>query len=212
MPGITEEVWKNRLMDRTDVSMSIVHLTRTVPEDEGGSGDLLDPLFNILDELKIRPSSSAKGFINGKTPATCFQDAPLLGIGQNIIAEQKYRRSNKGAKVRYQAAGLMFSKTYAFKKGVRPVIYEKVSTAKSILPESEYWRIVSYDLSNKDELIDWTHEREWRCPGEFLFDIDEVGLIFPNYLVYRKFVKRCMEEKKNYLEKIRGVCQLGMTL
>ena len=37
---------------------------------------------------------------------------------------------------------------------------------KSILPSDEYWRIVNYDLSDNKYMVDWTHEWEWRVPGD----------------------------------------------
>lgn len=53
-----------------------------------------------------------------------------------------------------------------YKKGGRPVIYDQTIEAKKYLPESQHWRIVNFDLSNDDRLVDWTHEREWRVPDE----------------------------------------------
>lgn len=41
-----------------------------------------------------------------------------------------------------------------------------------MLPKDQWSRIVHYDQSNKENLIDWTQERVWRIPtDEFEFDI-----------------------------------------
>lgn len=210
--GIPQKFWLNRMRDRVDLSISIVHLTRSITGEEGTAKGVLDPLFSILDGLRINPSLPNKGFINGTRPATCFQDAPLVGLGQNIMAEQKYREARRDNNHRYNAAGLMFSKMYAFSKGARPVIYEQAEVARNFLPPEEYWRIVDFDLSDSRAIVDWSHEREWRCPGAFEFDIQAASVVLPNPGVFQEFVKRCIKEENGYLEKLNGICQMRMTL
>jgi len=212
MNSFDHDAWRSRIMDRTDLSLSIVHLTRGVDSSKNEVEHLVDSLFQILDSRIIKPSTSEKGFINGNISATCFQESPIIGIGQNIINEQNYRKINDKAKVRYKACGLQFSKLYAFKKGVRPVIYEQTAIAKEFLPPDQYWRIVNFDLSNEKSIIDWTHEREWRCPGGFNFEIEHASVILPNQAAYRLFVKRCLAEKNNYLQMLNGICQMRMTI
>jgi hypothetical protein len=41
------------------------------------------------------------------------------------ILREKYNEGQKKSKERYKAIGLAFHKDYAYKKGARPVIYEK---------------------------------------------------------------------------------------
>lgn len=90
-------------------------------------------------------------------------------------------------------------------KGVRPVIYEQTSIAKSFLPETEYWRIVNFNLNNEESIIDWTHEREWRCPNEFTFDISEVTLLLTKEELYKEFMEKCEEENLDFHKKIKGI-------
>ena len=211
--GYTAETWKNRIAERTDLSTAIVHLTRSLSTKKSdGIPTLLDNLFKILDAGIIKPSSTAKGFIVGSRPAVCFQDAPLVGIVQNVFYEQKYRAKNTTAKLRYQGAGIAFGKPYAFRKGARPVIYDKREDAKQYLPEDEYWRIVNLDLEDDSNYIDWTHEREWRSPGAFEFDIAETILLFPNWKFHQNFVKRCNAENKDYVERVKGIVMMGAVL
>ena len=75
-------------------------------------------------------------------------------------AEQQYREVVAEAKVRYVGVGLMFNKVYAYQRGGRPVVYEDTERAKDLLPEDEWWRIVRYNLTDEENIIDWTHERE----------------------------------------------------
>ncbi len=198
--GYNLEEWESRLSERSDLSTSITHLTR-----QGSSKNLLEKLFEILAEKKLIGSTTKSGFIVGDTPAVCFQDAPLHSIGQNIWFEQKFRKSNPSSKVRYLGAGFVFKKNYAYKKGARPVIYEQTSKAKELLPPEEWWRIVNFNLSNDESIIDWTHEREWRCPNVFKFALSEVTLLLTNKNLYRKFMQECESRELNLHHKIRGI-------
>jgi hypothetical protein len=114
--GYSVENWRKRLAERSDLSASIVHLTRKSSEKS-----VIDQLLKILDEKKLIGSTTDSGFIVGSTPAVCFQDAPLHSITQNIWFEQKYRKENSGSKIRYLGTGLAFNKRYAYQKGARPV-------------------------------------------------------------------------------------------
>jgi hypothetical protein len=205
--GYKIEDWKNRLSERSDLSSSIVHLTR-----KGTAANLVEQLLKILDDKTLIGSTTDSGFIVGKTPAVCFQDAPLHSIAQNIWFEQKYRKQNPSAKVRYYAVGLSFKKDYAYKKGARPVLYEQTEKAKKILPENEWWRIVNFNLSDNNSIIDWTHEREWRCPNDFTFAISEVTILLTNQHMYQLFIKTCEEKGLDIHQKIRGIVVMGEVL
>ena len=88
----------------------------------------------------------------------------------------------------------------------QPVIYDETNRAKEYLPENEWWRIVKLDLSNKEHIIDWTHEREWRVPGELCFEYSQCEIIVPNSKYYKKFVKYCLDKiREDILLKIRGI-------
>lgn len=202
--GYSQEEWRNRLSERSDLSTSLTHLTR-----QGTSKNLLEQIFKILGEKKLIGSTTSSGFIVGKTPAVCFQDAPLNAIGQNVWFEQKFRKDNPSAKTRYLGAGFVFKKNDAFKKGARPVFYEETKVAKGLLPENEWWRIVNFNLSNNESIIDWTHEREWRCPDEFKFAISEVTLLITNKNMYQKFIQECEVRGVDYHKKIRGIINIS---
>jgi hypothetical protein len=196
----TKTAWKRRLAERSDLSSQIVHLTRETKETT-----VADVLYNIVSAGKLIGSSTKSGFICGPTPAVCFQDAPLTAICQNVFFEQKHNEGKKDAKTRYRAVGLAFPKDYAYAKGARPVIYDKTSEAKKFLPADQQWRIVNFDLNNQESFVDWTHEREWRIPGDFEFDLNEATLLFVNEVAYKAFLKKCKTEGKNFAEQVRGV-------
>lgn len=194
------DTWSKRIAERTDISSQIVHLTR-------GSGDKAahEVLFEIVSQQNLIGSSTKSGFICGSRKAVCFQDAPLVSICQNVFYEQKYRKSNPSSKDRYRAIGIAFSKPYVYRKGARPVIYDKTAEAKKYLPQTEWWRIVNYDLTDPKKLIDWTHEREWRIPDDMSFDLKQATLLFVSSKTYRAFEEICEENKSDCLKKVKGI-------
>lgn len=187
--------WRKRFAQRTDITSKVVHLTRAQP-DNGLS--LIDVLFKIIREKKILGSTTSSGFIVGKSRAVCMQDTPLYSIVQNVYYEEKLKETKKGYIEKYKACGLIFPKSYVFNKGGRPVIYDKTENAKQYLPKDQWWRIVNFDLSDKNNIIDWTHEREWRVKGDFEFQLDKTSVILPNHKVYTKFFKKYKGEYGHY--------------
>lgn len=196
----TKDSWKRRYSERTDLSTGLVHLTKP-----SSNRNTVEMLFKILDEQKLRGSTTDKGFIVGKSRAVCFQDAPIHSVAQNCWFEQKLRENNDHVKKRYVPSGFLFHKQKVYEKGGRPVIYDKTSEAKEYLPESEWWRIVNFDISDDDAFIDWTHEREWRVKGDFEFSIKDVTLLFTKPSTYKSFIKLCDKEEKLFYKQVAGV-------
>lgn len=130
-------------------------------------------------------------------------------IAENLLYEKKLREDEKG-KVRYNAFGIRFNKVWIYKMGGRPVIYEEKELMKSILPKDEYWRIVNYDLNNREYMIDWTHEREWRVPGNIEFNYKDIEVLVPSNKYYKKFIEYCIKnEKLDMLQEINGIVVLN---
>ncbi len=212
----TIDGWRNRLAERSDISTALTHLTRGTGDSQSNHTSALMVLLSILKQQKIKGSTTESGFISGSRKAVCFQDAPPQFLAQNVYFEKKYRQADPAAKVRYLAVGISFPKTYAFGLGARPVIYDRRADAKNYLPKSQWWRIVNLDIEDEDRMIDWTHEREWRSPGDFKFERSEATVLLPNHILYKNFVNRCRiyhEEKGvDILKGIRGIIDMHALL
>jgi hypothetical protein len=103
----------------------------------------------------------------------------------------------------------MFPKEYVYEKCGRPVLYEKTSVAKKILPKDNWWRIVNFDMSDEGSIIDWTHEREWRSPGNFEFDISQATLLFVKTSNYQSFLKWDRKQENPVVDKIKSLVVLS---
>lgn len=195
--------WIDRYKHRMDISTRVTHLTKGENEE-----DAFFNLLSILKDKEIHGSTTESGFICGKIPAVCFQETPLCSIAENLQYEEYIRKKNF-SKIRYLGFGIRFSKRFIYRKGGRPVIYDDTDSVKDILPKDEYWRIVNLNLSNNN-IIDWTHEREWRIPQKLIFNYSNCEIIVPSAKYYRRFIKYCfINKEKEMLSKIRGIIVLN---
>jgi len=207
--------WKERIVNRSDITGMLTHLTRPSAIDFDDNEETInrksvDNLIRILSSKCLNGSTTSSGFIIGCRPAVCFQDAPLYGIAQNVVNEQRYRQSGNRRKIRYTGNGLLFSKFYVYGKGGRPVIYDSKIEAKKYMDKDNYWRIVNFVLSVEDQVtIDWTHEREWRVPDCFEFKYDFTHVLVNDKESYDYFIKNCSEE---ILRELHGITILKSLL
>ena len=187
------------MKSRNDMSSRLIHLTRGKNDDEA-----FENLWKILIDKKIKGSDSG-GYVIGATKAVCLQELPLTAIVENLLYEDSLND-----KIRYSPFGIRLSKPFVYKKGGRPVIYENSTLMKNYLPESEYWRIVNLNLTDKESCMDWTHEREWRVPDKLRFSYGCIEVIVKNGKYYRKLVERCIsEDRMDILTEIRGIVTLN---
>jgi hypothetical protein len=156
--------WKARMDDRQDLSSSLDHPTKSAEIDRK-QYSVVDILLKILREKKIFCSRTEKEFIRGKSSAVCFQDAPLHSIAQNLNFEKKLI-SELHIRRRYSGFGIVISKYYLFQNDCRPIIYDRPGEGKQYIAESDFYR-VSFDITKTSYIIDLSHEREWRLPGNF---------------------------------------------
>ena len=193
--------WRKRFKNRVDLSSRVTHLTKGDTDDEA-----FENLISILEEKCIRASKTGSNFINGDIPAVCLQKAPLIAIAENLQYEEKLREEDEKQRIRYLGFGIRFHKDFIYQNNGRPVIYDDTNQAKEYLHKSDWWRIVRLDLSDENHMIDWTHEREWRVPGDLLFDYSQCEIIVPSPVYYHKFVEYCLKNnREEILLEIQGI-------
>lgn len=196
--------WRERYKNRNDITSRLTHLTKGYNTEQA-----FQNLLKILNDKKLIGSTTESGFIIGKTSAVCFQEAPLHAIAENLQFEKMLHQGNE-KDMRYSAFGLRFDKEFIYRQGGRPVIYEQRDFMKEILPPAEHWRIVNYDLSNKEYIIDWSHEREWRIPGDLEFEYANIEVLVASNGYYKKFIEYCTQnDKQEILQQINGVISLN---
>lgn len=193
--------WRKRFKNRVDLSSRVTHLTKGDTDDEA-----FENLISILEEKCIRASKTGSNFINGDIPAVCLQEAPLIAIAENLQYEEKLREEDEKQRIRYLGFGIRFHKDFIYQNNGIPVIYDDTNQAKEYLHKSDWWRIVRLDLSDENHMIDWTHEREWRVPGDLLFDYSQCEIIVPSPVYYHKFVEYCLKNnREEILLEIQGI-------
>ena len=126
----------------------LTHFTR-----RSKTASAIENLIAILEHGTIR---GGRRMVRGGAAAVCLFDAPLSEL--RAILVRKNRR-------RYEPYGIAIDRRYAFARGARPAIYMPWREARAIIAPPEHWRIVSIDL-DRVPVVDWTHEREWRSPGD----------------------------------------------
>ena len=146
----------------------------------------------------------------------------MVALAENIKYEEQKenQRREKFAEIaemdigdvavdfRYEAFGIMIDKCDAFRKGVYPVFYGLKEELQQMLPKEEYWRIVSMNLNDSKALIDWSHEREWRCKGDFHFEYNEIYIIVGCQKSKEEFIEYYDKVDKGGLEQIKGIIVL----
>jgi hypothetical protein len=144
---------------RTDLSQWLWHFTR---RDQ-------NPIETLTTIVK---SKSLLGSMDrfSDNPFVCFSEAPLaqLLLQSPILAANGYHRlSNFGVGVR---------KSWLYKRGGLPVIYQPDSLISELCPNQRF-RHVTLDL---DRGLDYTWQREWRIPTDRLaLDQKETIVVAP---------------------------------
>jgi hypothetical protein len=146
---------------RPDFSQALIHLTRYRKTQVWNADKFVfevvetTPPFQVLKEILtsgVLRGSGNEGFVKGSQKAVCFSEIPLSAV---------HHFASEGPDARYCYYGVVLSKQAAFAAGGRPVIYLPDNEGDWI-PAGQKWRHVRFEFGN----VDFTHEREWRCPGD----------------------------------------------
>jgi hypothetical protein len=144
---------------RPDMSDFLIHFTSGATVEDGFSR-----FCDIVAECRL---TAGCGMIRGTYPCVCLSEAPLP-LPNGLVNPSFYSR--------YQPFGILFSKTWVFAQGGRPVIYQPDSEY-DLLPPKLRWRHVRYEPPS----VDFTWEREWRVHcSELPFDPGVATLVLPS--------------------------------
>lgn len=199
-----QDQWRDRLTYRSDLVARVTHLTGSHTANDDVA---FQALWKILTEKKLIGSGN-DGYIIGNKRAVCFQEVPLMAMAENLWFGERL-----GTPPKYRAFGLRVNRGALYKKGGRPVLYGERDKLKAQIPQYEHWRIVSMDLEKSDDIVDWTHEREWRYPGDFSFEWSEIEILLKDHNYYTQFVEKCFaEDMTDLLKSVNGIITLDSVI
>lgn len=130
----------------------------------------------------------------------CFQDTSFDAM-QEIITGEKWLDREQG----YREFGIQMPKEILFYNGARPVIYDKANEIMGLIDESIYWRVVNLDLNiDTWQYVDWTHEHEWRIPGDVMLESGDFRVIvkteeYKKRLIHEPGMKKLIKKPKNII-------------
>ena len=88
-------------------------------------------------------------------------------------------------------------------------LLKELEVASQLEVNEHLWRIVDFNLADKDNIIDWTHEREWRVKNNFDFELEDVTIVLNDSNDYSEFISTIYKyEYHNILLKIQGIVTL----
>jgi len=88
---MVHDEWRERYKRRNDITSKITHLTNGNSADEAFKN-----LLSILVDKKIK---GGFGYVNGKIPVVCLQEAPIYSIVENLMYENFLRKESGLKKV-----------------------------------------------------------------------------------------------------------------
>jgi hypothetical protein len=218
--------WERIRKARTDITDYVIHWVRRKYEE----GEYVKPIEALLTIIKcghlkpsfaLRPSiydRSKRPTVKGPYPAVSFTEQTF----ENFVISCKILQD------RYSPYGIALYKRALYQYGGRPVIYgsedilgervrpnepgyeEGKEIYKGGLPKDYQYLWFRYQpIPNVDGyVVDWTHEREWRCRVNIYYDAklgctpkEGVPLLLP--AVYNHEIKK----EARYLPKILVSCK-----
>lgn len=194
--ALRKEEWEMLTESRNVGSVYLTHLIR-------GNSDTMayNTLLKILKSKKLRASFSMFGenkTVRGDEKVVCFCDSSFDEMNEIITGERWL-----GRETGYREFGIQLEKEKLFSLGARPVIYDRVSDVIKYIDESLHWRLVNLDLNDKD-CTDWTHEHEWRIPGDVPLNSGKFRVIvkteeYKKRLIHEPGMKKLIEKPKNLI-------------
>lgn len=191
-------------VERPDLTPFIIHFTKNTKADNKSSA--FDNLVSILKSGEIVASNKKKGFIKGTNGATCFMDVPFMSL--KYILNKDTANPNKNPK--YEPFGVVITKTTAYRKGARPVLYLSNDELEEIgVPKEELWRVVRFEGIGTNT-VNWTHEREWRVKGNFKLPKEPFAALVANTKYARKLETLISEQGSKFKAKPKSIIPINV--
>ena len=151
--------------NRPDVSNYLAHFTKGKPGK---------PALKILQEILESKRLIASPLPWTKRPAVCFTECPW----SSLLAHSRH----------YSPYGFGFSKPRIFAAGGAPAYYVRADHYEKQQWEphlhtfvTPFWPAYRPNTLKTSALggktIDYAHEREWRVPHDFTFELDQVEFV-----------------------------------
>lgn len=137
-------------LSRNDLTQWLIHLTK------GQNNQPFEALREILRIRKVLASTTGDITRYYQYGAACFSEVPPQFWPQLIDTNPNERKG----------FGLIVYKQVFWHLGGRPLIYTEDPDDNN-WPLRERFRLQKTKLDRLPKPIDWTHEREWRFPGDF---------------------------------------------
>ncbi len=189
--------------ERPDLSPFLVHLTKNTENEDGYTA--FDNLVSILKTGEVFGSTAKKGFIKGRTPASCFMDVPL-GCLKYVLNEKNTIR----ARPRYEPFGVVISKKFAYSHGCRPVLYLSNEESNTLeIPEAELWRVVRLEAVDGSG-VNWIHEREWRAKGSFSLPSKVRAVLVKDEKFAQRLQKLIVQESETFATTAASIIPLSI--
>ena len=196
--GIFRDDWQELTESRNVGSIYLTHLIRGRSDN-----DSYNTLLKILESGFLRASFSKRSghnTVKGDKEVVCFQDTSFDEMNEVITGEKWIEHEQI-----YREFGIQISKELLFRDGARPVIYDKANEIMELIDESIYWRVVNLDLNIATwQYVDWTHEHEWRIPGDVMLESVDFRVIvkteeYKKRLIHEPGMKKLIKKPKNII-------------
>lgn len=159
--------------NRPDFSNYLVHFTKGDPPcnkapqnptskyaHKSASGRLLSILESKTIVSSMQPCFQKK--------AVCFTEC----IWSSLLSHAE----------RYSCYGIGFTKEFIFRNGGNPVFYVRLPLSRTL--SNINWKVKPFITkfnptysNDKGDIVDFTHEREWRVPSDLKFEYSDIEFI-----------------------------------
>jgi hypothetical protein len=166
--------------DWRDMSEYVVHFTKD------GEQSAYDQMLSILGSRRLKaggPFGAARG-LGGPTftqQAVCFSEIPLDRLDRLVERRSRYGVGFSQATLLEAGGGRVWyvDRDSAAADAIHALRSEKVGPPMDT--DSHFWRITPFidfpgEYGGTQYRFEW--EREWRVPGDFTFDVQDVAFLF----------------------------------